>query len=251
MSFLLVHLNEIGSAIFGPKWALPQDVSAEEREQDPNDDGSAKDALDNDNWDTDDDDDDDWDSNLEMMQADIEREIAKQCLAGILVTAVRPMTGGKMTKLDPSYWHTENYRGRFYRCQMSLRHPFPRPGVIASGSHWVYVTRESLNQYLDGKLYVECQKGTFDKERPTEQVKQTALREKNCEKWLIDQMNAHPIKPKRKKAYQDEARDKFSVGTQAFKRAWAGAIKTTGRLNWSNAGRTSNSKRPIETPPAN
>jgi hypothetical protein len=234
--FLARAFNQIGRAIFGPKWDLPEDVSAEEREQDPNEDNSDEDALNDDNWDTDDD--DDWDSNLEKMQTDVQREIANQCLVGILVTAVRRKTGGQMTKLEPFHRHTENYSARFYRCQMSLKHPFPRGRVVtASGSHWIYVTRESLNRYLDGKLYAECQLKTYDKERPTEQIKQTASQENKCEKWLIEQMKVHPVPLKAKSAYLDEAQEKFSVCIRPFNRAWTSAIKATGRLNWSNPGR--------------
>jgi hypothetical protein len=161
--FLARAFNQIGHAIFGPKWDLPEDVSAEEREQDPNEDDSGEDALDNDNWDTDND--NDWDSTLEKMQADVEREIAKQCLAGILVTAVRPKAGGKMTKLKPSHWHTENYNARFYCCQMSLKHPFPRVGVVtSSGSHWIYVTRKSLDRYVAGQPYAESRLNALGKE---------------------------------------------------------------------------------------
>jgi hypothetical protein len=239
--FLARAFNEIGSAIFGAKWALPEDVSAVEREQDPNEDDSDEDALDNDNWDTDNDDNDndngDWDSDLEKMQADVEREIANQCLAGILVTAVRPKAGGQMIHLEPSHWHTENYHSRFYRCQMSLRRPFPTRGVIAPGSHWVYVTRESLDRYLADQLYAECQSKTYDKQKPAPQVKQSSSQEKKCKDWLIEEMQAHDIPPKPKKPYRDEAQQKFSVSIRGFDRAWADAIHFTGRLNWSNAGR--------------
>jgi hypothetical protein len=237
--FLARAFNEIGRAIFGSKWALPEDVSAEQPEQDPNEDDSGEDALENDNSDTDDndDDDDEWGSDIEKMQADVEREIAKQCLAGILVTAVRPKAGGQSINLEPSHWHTENYRSRFYRCQMSLRRPFPTRGVIASGSHWVYVTRESLDRYLTDKLYAECQSKTYDKQKPTAQVKQTASQEKQCEKWLVEQMRAHTVPPKVKQAYREEAQAKFSVGARPFKRAWETAKKKAPAPNWGNAGR--------------
>jgi hypothetical protein len=158
--FLARAFNKIGSAMFGPKWGLPEDVSAVEHEQDPNEDNSDEDALDDD-----DDDDDDWDTSLEKMQAEVRQEITKQCLASILVTAVRPKAGGEMTKLEPSHWHTENYSARFYRCQMSLKHPFPRVGVVAtSGSHWIYVTRESLDRYVAGQPYAESRLNALGKE---------------------------------------------------------------------------------------
>ena len=131
--FLARAFKEIARAKFGPEWSLTEVESEVQREQDPSEDDPVE---------------DDWELNLEKMQAEVQREIANQCLAGILVTAVRRLAGGKMTPLEPSHWNTENYSGRFYRCQMSLTDLFPKRNII--GSHWIYVTRESLNQYLQG-----------------------------------------------------------------------------------------------------
>jgi hypothetical protein len=58
-----------------------------------------------------------------------------------------------------------------------------------------------------------------------------------CKKWLISEMKANKEKPKPYEAYQNEAKQRFGVGPQPFRRAWREAIKVTGRASWQNPGR--------------
>src|SRR5262249_28718149 len=58
-----------------------------------------------------------------------------------------------------------------------------------------------------------------------------------CKKWLISEMKANEEKPKPYEAYQNEAKQRFGVGPQPFRRAWREAIRVTGRASWQNPGR--------------
>jgi hypothetical protein len=50
-------------------------------------------------------------------------------------------------KLEASFWNTKYAASRFYACDASLNAPFTAPPE--EKDHWIYVTRESLNGYLE------------------------------------------------------------------------------------------------------
>jgi hypothetical protein len=87
------------------------------------------------------------------MRAEVARIIAHQCEVGNLITAVRPKSGGDMVELEPHSWNTENFGSRFSRCDMSLNDPFSNSRLHRS--HWIYLTRDSLDKYLGKKPAVD------------------------------------------------------------------------------------------------
>jgi len=90
------------------------------------------------------------------MHASIVRTIAEQSELGNLATALRHTAGGQMNALEPYVWNTENVGTRFFRCQMSLSHPFQDPARVRFGPlYWIYVTRESLDRYIGGGSVAE------------------------------------------------------------------------------------------------
>ena len=64
----------------------------------------------------------------------------------------------------------------------------------------------------------------------------TIAAEGRCQKWLADLMRSGN-KEKSKPDYETEAKTKFGVGTRAFRRAWDGAIRETGKTGWGDPGR--------------
>jgi len=69
--------------------------------------------------------------------------------------------------------------------------------------------------------------------------------ETECTKWLAELMRSGaPIKNRNQ--YKADAVQKFGIGTKAFLRSWASAVRETGRVSWSKPG--PKSKRDIDTP---
>jgi hypothetical protein len=85
-------------------------------------------------------------ANRDQKWTKVTRSIAESCERGTLVTAARQKSGGDMIKLETSFWNTENYASYFYGCDASLVAPFTAPK--GDRDHWIYVTRESLDEYL-------------------------------------------------------------------------------------------------------
>lgn len=71
----------------------------------------------------------------------------------------------------------------------------------------------------------------------TPPVESTVKDEVACQNWLEGLMNSSSTQDKAKKLYQDEATQKYSLGTKAFNRAWANAKTATGNTNWGKPGR--------------
>jgi hypothetical protein len=63
--------------------------------------------------------------------------------------------------------------------------------------------------------------------------------ERNCERWLAEQMRRSPSKrPRSRSAMWTDARSLFpGLGKRQFDRAWQRAVRETGALEWSRAGR--------------
>jgi hypothetical protein len=143
--FLARAFAEVGHAKYGAHWA--ESPAEGEEPEDPSDD--ADDAA--------------WREHkrayeqyeracdrakidFENMRADVVRTIVDQCEIGKLTTAVRPKKGGEMVELTPHLWNTERFAIRFFCCDMFLADPFSNNRFHRS--HWIYVTRDSLDQYL-------------------------------------------------------------------------------------------------------
>jgi hypothetical protein len=74
----------------------------------------------------------------------------------------------------------------------------------------------------------------------------TVAAETKCQKWLSELMIAGP-KTMTRDEYEAAGRERFRVGPRAWGRAWANAIKETGKIEWSNSGRRK-SKHRTDTP---
>lgn len=59
--------------------------------------------------------------------------------------------------------------------------------------------------------------------------------EKQCTAWLVEMMNAHPNEPRPKGELARAAAERFGLGTEAFKRGWAEAVKLSGSA-WNKPG---------------
>jgi len=147
--FLARAFDEIGRAVHGERWI--QCVKEPDEPEEPPYDCS----------------DDEWEeyervcdqadaefrdlqAKIADMRVSIARTIAERCELGNLATAARPKHGGEMTELGQHHWNIDDLRRRFFRCEMSLHHPFANHRVSRNDC-WIYVTRASLNQYLAGQ----------------------------------------------------------------------------------------------------
>jgi hypothetical protein len=73
---------------------------------------------------------------------------------------------------------------------------------------------------------------------PAANRRATIAAETECETWLAEQMRQGP--PKMSKAnYKNDCQERFGVGSRAFERAWANAVKQTGSTGWTKPGRKS------------
>ncbi len=148
--FLARAFDEIGRAFFGDKWPEREDSSqvksvAVQRYDDLNE--LTEDEL----RELDQDDEDLTEDADTAIRLEIENEIIKRCSEGHLISAVRPVDGGEINELQKWMWNAENLIWRFKRCQMSLKAPFSTG--LFDDAHWIYLTRESLDQYLIQQPY--------------------------------------------------------------------------------------------------
>jgi hypothetical protein len=169
--FLARTFNEVGRSHYGQRWRDSDwDDAAAERSWENDWDDEHEPKLDDDN--------EKWlayqrtfkrarlifgreRAQIREKRAVVARTITRRCELGTLITAVRPIEGGQVKRLDAHFWNTELIASRFFRCDMSLTNPFePVRSTVArplAGSRrarersWIYVTHESLKAYLTGK----------------------------------------------------------------------------------------------------
>ena len=158
----------------------------------------------------------------------VQNMIAEECEGSQLVVATRSKTDGKMNQCSPTIWNTEPeiWSQRFDKCQLNPVSPMTARDD-AKGLEWIFVTEISLDNLLQRILA----------RRPSIQVQQTFASEVRCLTWLTQEMSKNEDPPKAKDAYREEAKKQFGTAHRAFDRAWAKAITTTNRRNWSNSGR--------------
>jgi hypothetical protein len=149
--FLAGAFREIGSATYRGGWVQPPHVNEPKEPEEP-----ADDCVDEEAWDKYEQEDDRYEdacekarANCENMWVNVVQMIAEACKAGSLAGAVRAKEGGKMIELEAHYWNTEDFAARFFRSDISFSYPFAKSRV--DRSHWIYVTRDSLDKFL-GKM---------------------------------------------------------------------------------------------------
>ena len=99
--------------------------------------------------------------------------------------------------------------------------------------------RKSVSFIKPKKEFLKLEKQITNQGNNSENNKQqsTSNDENKCKQWLEGLMCDNSSQDKRKKLYQDEAKQNYNVGTKAFNRAWANAITATGNTNWGRPGR--------------
>ncbi|RWQ21572.1 hypothetical protein [Mesorhizobium sp.] len=105
--------------------------------------------------------DDEWEAGLDLVDWEDEglsamrgrfnsvvALIVDACAQGVLVSALRPIEGGKISEpMPPHMWQTERAPVRFCRGQMNPRKPFEL-AVSGDGFQYVYFSKESLDALL-------------------------------------------------------------------------------------------------------
>jgi hypothetical protein len=145
--FLAQAFHDIGSATYHDGWVQPPRVNEPDEPEDPADDAGEE------AWEMHDQEYERYENaceearaNCEDMWANVAQKIAIACKDGTLGSAIRAKEGGEFIKLKDHHWNTENFTTRFFRCDMSRSYPFAEDRL--RGSHWIYVTRDSLENYL-------------------------------------------------------------------------------------------------------
>ena len=145
--FLARAFHDIGTATYRDRWVQPPDVNEPEEPEDPADD-AVEEA-----WEMHDQEYERYENaceqaraNCENMWANVAQKIAVACKDGTLGSAIRAKEGGEFIKLKDHHWNTENFTTRFFRCDMSRSYPFAKGRLRRS--HWIYVMRDSLDNYL-------------------------------------------------------------------------------------------------------
>jgi hypothetical protein len=144
--FLARALDEMCAAAHGSEWLRPV-REPKEKPTEP-----ADDCKDEAVWDAFDEQQDRYDLARKRDEWEVRkkrqamaREIVQECEAGNLVAALRPIFGGRLVELEQHFWNTEDCFHRFLSFRMSLEDPF---SVNADGAWWIYLTRDSLDEYL-------------------------------------------------------------------------------------------------------
>jgi hypothetical protein len=139
--FLARSYDQIGHAVHGDRWNHPVKMP-EEPECPPVDcdDVDCDDSV----WEASERAHDEWeracdeaDANFQNMREGVARAIIQQCELNELVAAARAKHGGKMVPLE---WHDFNIDDPrlFFRCEIQVQ----------SSPHWIFITRDSLHQFL-------------------------------------------------------------------------------------------------------
>jgi hypothetical protein len=145
--FLARAFHDIGSATYHDRWVQPPRVNEPDEPEDPADDAGEE------AWEMHDQEYERYENaceearaNCENMWANVAQKIAVACKDGTLGSAIRAKEGGEFIKLKDHHWNTENFTARFFRCDMSRSYPFAKGRLRRS--HWIYVMRDSLDNYL-------------------------------------------------------------------------------------------------------
>jgi hypothetical protein len=147
--FLARAFDEVGAVVHGAEWNRPLKKPGKKPKE------PADDCEDDAVWEKFESEEEQYDLDCEQAELDFQKmrisialEIAKQCQAGNLVSALRPKPGGRMVDLDKDLWHTENLLVRFYCCDMSLDDPFDDHYVLSDSKCWIYILQNGLDEYL-------------------------------------------------------------------------------------------------------
>ena len=147
--FLARAFNEVGAAVHSAEWNRPL-KKLRKKPKEPADD-CEDDAV----WERFESEEEQYDLDCEQDELDFQKmrigvalEIARQCQAGSLVSALWPKRGGRMVDLDKHLWYTEDLLVRFYCCDMLLDDPFDDHYVVSNLKCWIYILRKGLDEYL-------------------------------------------------------------------------------------------------------
>jgi hypothetical protein len=164
--FLARAFDEVGAAVHGAEWNRSLKKPRKKPEEPPDD--CEDEAV----WARFESEEEQYDLDREQAELDFQKmrvsialEIAKQCQAGNLVSALRPKRGGRMVDLDKHLWYTENFLVRFYCCDMLLDDPFDDDYVLSDSKCWIYILRKGLDEYLASQSPVGALNGSVEPRR--------------------------------------------------------------------------------------
>ena len=140
--FLARACHEVGRTIYGARWIESYSFIDDLEEQiEPPDD------CDDETWDKYERSCDEAILSFRAMRAEVVKALVEASEAGNLITAVRPIRGGKLTNLDTHFWFTEHGEARFEHCDISPGDPFRTKRPLYDPC-WIFVERNTLAQIL-------------------------------------------------------------------------------------------------------
>jgi hypothetical protein len=151
----------------------------------------------------------------------VQQEIVRQCEAGTLVCAYRPIEGGSMYAMPREWWSTEKWPQRFIICQLDPSAPFAS-GFAGEGYCWLFMMRESLDKYL---------------RRFSPQQQSTGAAETAALRKLVQMLKTNPD------LSVTQAQSAVSVGKNGFRRVWPKAREQAGLPPVAPSGRKRKSSR--------
>jgi hypothetical protein len=151
--FLARAFNQVGTAKYGAKWLreTPEprgDPDDNDAEEDDSVEGLNAWSEAHDQWEKNY---EEYETELAEMRKKVRREIAELCLAGILLTGVRPKGKVRIVEVPTKWWDIENFDRRFETCKLSQEYPFATELIGLGG--WIFVKRTSLTEYSKSLLH--------------------------------------------------------------------------------------------------
>ena len=163
-------------------------------------------------------------------------------MTGELTVYWRDPQAGQLAPIPHEYWQEANSlveSGTFVKSEGKIL--TSRTGYIYRILHGgaLHEAMGPLSVYRERTPFIQCNQLSRVLHRPWSDAKPgTSGSERNCTRWLVDQMKKSPHqRPKSKAAYFNEAQKMHPVSKRGFDRAWNAATAEAGSSSWSRAGR--------------
>jgi hypothetical protein len=121
--FLARAFQKVGSAMFGQHWTGEETITKTELDSDP---GPV------------------------ARRSVVLMEMIGRLQTGDFESGIRPVKGGEIVSIDPTWWNTEPARARlrFFGCQLDQDAPFDG-AVVSKRNSWIYVSKRTLTNFAD------------------------------------------------------------------------------------------------------
>lgn len=141
----------------------------------------------------------------------------RKLLCAVRLSAVALDAGGYMHPVPVNAW-TSDKAHRLFSSGRARFLPDSAHVLSSPTEGWILLKADELEKILNSEM-----------------SSHTAGAEAKCLQWLEELMRDGD-KTQTKAAYEEDARSKFGVSDRGFGRAWASAVRNSGRTDWSKSG---------------